>query len=340
MANVQDKKLLFSPLFLKYQADFEKDPRSRVFAPLAEIYRKVGMTDKAMEILSQGLRFHPTYVVAHIGLAFCYYDIRQFNLAYNTLKPFVHESRDNIRLQKLFSDICLALSKKDEALETLKYLLFINPRDKEIAASVKELELELESATAVKHVPIIMPEETSETNYEIEPTFQVEKLTSEPKADFDDWTTVSLGTDIVKKIRPAEPKIEHKIEWDMDESEPISLTRPDRSPVVTHTLVDLYCGQGHLEKALEILDKILILNPGDQRTIDKKNEIMALLSPQAAEVIHENYEDKSEEDGRKQLMDFIDEHVHVEVDPDQLSKKFDTFLKKIQKRALDYQSRI
>lgn len=333
MANVPDKKLLFSPLFLKYQADFEKDPRSRVFAPLAEIYRKVGMTDKSMEILAQGLRFHPTYVVAHIGLAFCYYDIRQFNLAYTTLKPLVEENRDNIRMQKLYSDICLALSKKDEALETLKYLLFINPRDKEIAAAVTELEQELESAAATKHVPIIMPEEMPETNFEIESTFQIEKLTSEPKADFDDWTTLSLGTEAVKKTPPVEQKTEHKIAWDMEEAEHDVAAKPDHSPVVTHTLVDLYCGQGHLEKAIEILDKILILNPNDQRTIAKKNEIMALISPQELQPL-------TEEDGRKQLMDFIDEHVHIEVAPDLLSKKYDTFLKKIQKRALDYQSRI
>ena len=55
----KDKIQLLSPLFLKYQADYEKNPRSRVFAPLAETYRKLGMTDKAMEILSQGIRFHP-----------------------------------------------------------------------------------------------------------------------------------------------------------------------------------------------------------------------------------------------------------------------------------------
>ena len=31
----------------------------------------------------------------------------------------------------------------------------------------------------------------------------------------------------------------------------LKIAEQDNSPVVTHTLVDLYCGQGHLEKALE-----------------------------------------------------------------------------------------
>ena len=152
----KENKLLFSSLFLKYQADFEKNPKSRVFAPLAEIYRKVGMTEKSMEILSQGLRIHPTYLMGYLGLSFCYYDLKQYNLAYTTLRPFVEENRDNIRLQKLYSKICIAIAKKDEALETLKYLLFINPRDREIANDVQELERELDKLSENIHRPILL----------------------------------------------------------------------------------------------------------------------------------------------------------------------------------------
>jgi hypothetical protein len=99
-----------------------------------------------------------------------------------------------------------------------------------------------------------------------------------------------------------------------------------------------------LEKAFEILEKILILNPNDQKTKDKKNEILRLLSPHESDTL--KVAEKTEEDGRKQLMDLIDEHVHPEIvtitqkrDSMQLQKKYHTFLKKIQKRALDYQDR-
>jgi tetratricopeptide (TPR) repeat protein len=341
----KNKKLLFSPLFLKYQDDFDKNPKSRVFAPLAEIYRKVGMTDKAMEILAQGIRYHPAYVMGYLGLAFCYFDLRQYNLAYTTLRPFIEENRDNIRLQKLYADTCLALNKKDEALETLKYLLYINPRDKEIALLVTGLEQEMEGAYLPIHKPIIIPEEPkyTEENFYDDTSFQVEKLASVPKQDFDDWTTLDLGTTApIELIEPVEQIIEPEPQPQIA-APPVEILqiKPDHSPVVTHTLVDLYCGQGHLEKALEILEKILILNPKDQRTLNKKNEILRLVSP--AEVL----DDKSEEDGRKQLMDLIDEHVQVEVAPPEkkrdsklLEKKLHTFLNKIQKRALDYQARI
>ena len=159
----KEKTQLLSPLFLKYQADYEKNPRSRVFAPLAETYRKLGMTDKAMEILSQGIRFHPTYIMGYLGLAFCYFDLRQYSLAYNTLRPLVETSRDNIRLQKLFAEICLELGYREESLDTFKYLLFINPRDKEVAMQVATLESLIEEHYKPVHQPIYIPESEFKT---------------------------------------------------------------------------------------------------------------------------------------------------------------------------------
>ena len=51
----------------------------------------------------------------------------------------------------------------------------------------------------------------------------------------------------------------------------------EAAPVITHTLVDLYCAQGHTQKAKEILEKILELNPTDEKTKVKLNEVNELL---------------------------------------------------------------
>ncbi|MDD4976028.1 MAG: hypothetical protein PHY93_16860 [Bacteriovorax sp.] len=453
----KDKLQLLSPLFLKYQADFEKNPRSRVFAPLAETYRKLGMTDKSMEILSQGIRFHPSYLMGYLGLAFCYFDLKQFNLSYSTLRPLVESNRDNIRLQKLFSEVCLELGKKEEALETLKYLLFINPRDKEIAALVLRVEKEVDDKYKPQHKPIIIPEKelTGEADYYKDSAFfDINKLNNSKKSenDFDDWMTVDLshesktdnkspplsdsevrnydhwnvkkGEEVhhltnqitnQNKDEDEEPRSYHvhlDLEADSDPSIEAALKETfkapsvepapekeisykkqqpevnDHAPLVTHTLVDLYCGQGHIEKALEVLEKILLLNPNDQKTIKKIKEIQALVQPleqydmeepkqepipirevealnsadfishfqepaPAQHPIHlaelTDLEDVSEEDGRRHLMSLIDEKlgpIEIEEDNSKLAtarlveEKLSLFLKKIQKRALDYQSSV
>ena len=101
---------------------------------------KLGMRDKAFEILKQGIKNHPSYLMGYLGLAFCYKDIGKLELAYSTLRPFVEGSRDNIKLQKLFGSICNELGYFEEALDTYKFLLFLNPRDKSISEIVKKIE--------------------------------------------------------------------------------------------------------------------------------------------------------------------------------------------------------
>lgn len=430
----KDKLQLLSPLFLKYQSDFEKNPRSRVFAPLAETYRKLGMTDKAMEILSQGIRFHPSYVMGYLGLAFCYFDLKQFNLAYTTLRPLIENNRDNLRLQKLFADVCIELGKEEEALETFKYLLFINPRDKEVAGQVTRLEKRIEERYKPSHKPIIVPESELISHCEVpseSALFDIDKLSTKPKNDFDDWMTVDLSHETKTSIAAAEkipsgkksepnydqwnvkksdqvhkaaeagpaPKLApvpnedfrtYEVHLDLDEDQVIDEEisehpKPDEAPLVTHTLVDLYCGQGHIEKALEVLEKILILNPDDQKTIQKIKEIKALMAPFETlaptdevtqspaedegieEPLHlsefistssqlvdlDELEDVTEEDGRRHLMSLIDEKIgpieieepiHHDEAAEQRAKeveeKLNLFLKKIQKRALDYHNRV
>ena len=102
-------------------------------------------------------------------------------------------------------------------------------------------------------------------------------------------------------------------------------------------------------KSLGVLEKILILNPNDKRTIEKKFEIQKLISPKEERsiIVEEQVHARTEEAGRKQLMDLIDEHVNIDekiITPQKnlvgLEKKYKIFLKKIHKRALDYQARI
>lgn len=414
----KEKLQFLSPLFLKYQAEFEKNPRSRVFAPLAESYRKVGMLDKAIEILSQGIRFNPSYVMGYLGLAACYFDMKQFNLAYSTLRPLVDNNRDNLRLQKLFAESCLELLRKEEALDTLKYLLFINPRDKEVAFQVTSLEQELEEKYRHVHKPIVIPAEELTDNANKVELFDVSKLEVSPKIEFDDWLHVDFNQkestnsevaiknnlddwSVVKKVDKAEevyqeevvnlvpsqsqPQLEFLDLSELEDEEPTV-------PIVTHTLVDLYCGQGHIEKALEVLEKILELNPTDKKTIDKIIELKALMGTNEPEMSlaseQEEYQEQkvetrnihliekedtkkdnlltlneldnvSEEDGRRALMNILDEKVlsnltqklnkadqvqkRVEeknVKIQEVEERFSKFLQKIRERALDIQNRV
>src|SRR5688572_7255479 len=111
------RRKISSPLLLRYKEALDKNPHSKVFAPLAESYRKLGMIDEAMEILKQGLKKHPHYTLGHLSLGACYFDKEKFDLCYKILLPLVSLNLENILLQKLFAQAALKLGHWEEALE-------------------------------------------------------------------------------------------------------------------------------------------------------------------------------------------------------------------------------
>ena len=48
-------------LIERYQLTLERDPKSQVFAPLSEAYRKMGLLEEAFRISTRGVQFHPIF---------------------------------------------------------------------------------------------------------------------------------------------------------------------------------------------------------------------------------------------------------------------------------------
>lgn len=55
-------------LIAEYVETLAKDPRSPVFVPLSEIYRKMGFLDDAYQVASTGVRHLPGYAPGHVAL--------------------------------------------------------------------------------------------------------------------------------------------------------------------------------------------------------------------------------------------------------------------------------
>ncbi len=328
----------FSPLLQKYLRVYQKNPNSRVFAPLAEAYRKMNKIPEAMKILEQGMVQHPTYVMGHLCLAKCYFDLQQFEKVYTSVRPFVSQNLDNLSLQRLFAETCEKLGHEKEALEIYKHLLFLNPRDADSAERVKNLE-ERFKLLATDHIS--------------DEGFRIEKLNSVLQAfdDADDWVRMDLYPDTKEELRKQEHAlgqpdhlelIDENIvenqndreeqqelqqdEWQIldsnssktndhdsvDESVPLVNELGDfidedvvEEPIITHTLVDLYCAQQCYDKAIEVLNKILEINPDNKLTIDKLADVKRLRDTKDHSNIHNGIED--DENGHDELMMVYDQ---------------------------------
>jgi len=134
------KQLRGNPQIYHYLKKYQADPRSRVFAPLAEAYRKAGLLEEAIEICRDGIRYHPNFIGGRVALARALFDKGDYEGTVKELSPVVIDAPDNLVAQKILAESCLILGKLAEALASYKVLLFFMPKDEEIAKLVQELE--------------------------------------------------------------------------------------------------------------------------------------------------------------------------------------------------------
>jgi tetratricopeptide (TPR) repeat protein len=130
----------FEPALYGYLKKFQQDPTSRVFAPLAEAYRKAGLPDEAIEIAREGLKIHPKFVGGRVALARALFDKRMYAEVVTELAPVAQDVPDNLVAQKLLAESFLMLGHVAEALSAYKMYLYFSPQDFETAKIVAELE--------------------------------------------------------------------------------------------------------------------------------------------------------------------------------------------------------
>lgn len=130
----------YPPVLLRYLKIFQDDPTSRIFAPLAEAYRKIGLFDEAIEICLEGLTANPDFIGGKVALARAYFDKKMFVQVRDLLTNVVAQAPDNIMAQRLFADSNLALGFVKEALSSYKMLLYLCPYDQDVCAIVQDLE--------------------------------------------------------------------------------------------------------------------------------------------------------------------------------------------------------
>jgi tetratricopeptide (TPR) repeat protein len=124
----------------RYQILLEKDPRSQVFAPLAEAYRKMGLLEEAFRICVRGVQFHPGFSGGRIALAKVLLDRENPLGALAELEKAADLSPDNILAHQLLGELHLTLKNAKAALRAYKMVLFLAPHNERAQKAVKKLE--------------------------------------------------------------------------------------------------------------------------------------------------------------------------------------------------------
>jgi tetratricopeptide (TPR) repeat protein len=134
------QKSKYHPQIYHYLQKYQEDPTSRIFAPLAEAYRKAGLIDEAIDISREGLKLHPRFMSGRVALARALFDKRAYQEVVDELAPIVQDIPDNLVAQRLLAESFLILGRVAESLSAYKMLLYFTPQDSETAKIVQELE--------------------------------------------------------------------------------------------------------------------------------------------------------------------------------------------------------
>lgn len=74
-------ELLNNPTFLRYNETWQRDPKSIVFAPLADFFVQYKLYADARKVCEVAVKYHPDSVLAHYSLAKAYLSTREWHSA-------------------------------------------------------------------------------------------------------------------------------------------------------------------------------------------------------------------------------------------------------------------
>lgn len=244
--------------------EFQKNPSSLVFLPLAEAYRKEGLLEQSLEIVEEGLVYHPELPSALLIKARVYMQERKYADALGTIRQILKKNSENIKALKLGAEVCLLLGQRSAAMRYLEKVVVLFPQDVE---SVRALE-ELENIESNRKIPIQQITRASSDFVAHEPGRIEDFHVSEMEENMRMMTTeIAAGDFVVEEIEvesnPRAVELE-SARQDAAEYEPTFATR---------TVAELYLRQGLKAKAVRVIKKMLQVDAANSWAIETLQDL-------------------------------------------------------------------
>jgi len=117
-----------------------RDPKSKLFVPLAEEYKKMGDIEMSIHVLTEGLKNNPGYVTAKSFLGRLLMEKGDLAGAGKEFEEVVKAIPDNLLAQRKLGDIYALQGSSAQALLHYKVAHSLNPADEEISSFISDLE--------------------------------------------------------------------------------------------------------------------------------------------------------------------------------------------------------
>lgn len=144
----QERSGEISPEIEKLTEKLSKDPKSKLFVPLAEEYLKIGMLDEAVMVLTEGLKHHPGFLTARVALGKIYLQREQPAEARTEFEAVLAANPDNLLAQRRLAQLYLNAGEAERARDCARIVLRENAKDAEMRQVVDAAEQRLQAAAA------------------------------------------------------------------------------------------------------------------------------------------------------------------------------------------------
>lgn len=136
-----------------------RDPKSKLFVPLAEEYKKMGDIEMSIHVLTEGLKNNPGYVTAKSFLGRLLMEKGDLAGAGKEFEEVVKAIPDNLLAQRKLGDIHALQGNSAQALLHYKVVHSLNPADGEISSFISDLEA---GRTITERIPRPKPRPVAE----------------------------------------------------------------------------------------------------------------------------------------------------------------------------------
>ena len=225
----------------KVEKAFRRFPRTPLFARLAEEHLRKGRLMRAQALCEEGCDRFPGYPTGFFVLGRCYGARRMWQQARAATDRGLQLDPGNLAGLRQLAGIHRRLGERRQALECLERASALDPLSPRLARELASLAAEVRPRPAA--APASAPQPAAVPIPAPAPAPSVSRFGASGDAEL---------TALLRQIdRPA-----------AGEQEPGGID--DRGPVPTVTLARLYARQGFPERALEIYQRVLSADPGNQ----------------------------------------------------------------------------
>lgn len=260
---------------------YQEQPHGRLFLAVAEILLKYGVRDDGIQLLLQGIQQHPAYSVARVVLVNELLNQGMPEEAWQILENSPTSLRDNKTAQILKFKLALILGHDDLIPIIRQEMTQRDQFDSETKRLAEQLQIESFATVRMQYINELRAQGIALPLDFIEMAKQLaDKIIQQPSADPQealadrdhshdtlmakrriDGFFVAPLQQIFIKPKQALPGLEQK---DMD----------------TMTLAQVYRRQGHYEKALDILKRLVYMAPSNEYLRKQLAEVRSLKEEQ------------------------------------------------------------